>query len=92
MIKRNVCNKYCCKHVGFTDDKPLNLSLRDIINETMCRKQSSSSLPKWDHGLRQYVSCPKYTVPEYESSDIHVDPIISFINTFFFSGCIYGLI
>ena len=68
------CNKHRYKCVVFPDDKPLNLSRRYSINEMLCPKQSSSSLPKWKCVLRQCVNCPKYTVPDYESSSITIAP------------------
>ena len=58
----------------------------------LCPKQSGSSLPKWKCVIRQCVSCPKYTIPNYESSSITIAPIIEFHQNIFFSTCsIHGL-
>ena len=91
--KRHDCNKHCYKYVVFSDDNVLNLSPIDAINGMLCPKQSSSSLPKWNCVLQQSVSCPKYTISDYESSYISVPPKIKFHQYVLFSAFfIHGLI
>ena len=72
--RRYACSKHRYKYFVFPDDKLLHLSPRDAINEMLCPKQSGSSLPKWKCVLRQCVNCPKYIVPDYESSSITIAP------------------
>ena len=42
----HACNKHRYTYFVFPDNKALRLLPRDAINEMMCPKQSSSSLPK----------------------------------------------
>ena len=79
------CNKSHYKSLVFPDDNILHLSPRDTINGLLCSKQFGSSLPKWKCILRQYASCPKYTVPGYESIYITVPSRIKFHQYILFS-------
>ena len=53
----------------------------------ICPKQSSISLSHWKCVLRQCDNCPKYNVPEYESSCPIVAPKIKFHIYVLFSTC-----
>ena len=79
------CNKSHYNSLVFPDDNILHLSPRDTINGLLCSKQFGSSLPKWKCILRQYASCPKYTVPGYESIYITVPSRIKFHQYILFS-------
>ena len=65
----------------------LHETTRDAVNAMICPKQSSISLLYWKCVLRQCDNCPKYNVPEYESSCSIVAPKIKFHLYVLFSTC-----
>ena len=75
------------------DDNALNETTRDAVNSMICPKQSGTSLSNGKRVLQQCDNCPKYNVPQYESSCTTIAPKIKFHLNVIFSTCfIHGLL
>ena len=91
--RRHTTNKNRYTSVVFPDGNVLHETTRDAVNTMIFPKQSSTSLSHWKCVLRQCDNCPKYKVPEYESSCTIVAPKIKFHLYVLFSTCSHhGLI